>query len=140
MNSPTSNVPSLPSAKPPRATLLILIAVSGLMTLSGIGLGSSAFFVYRDRANDRLARDEQLTALEQNAEISQRKAQLERDYTAPIWVAQVYDPTLTYEIEGTRAVPVPVLVGTELDSAFCVGSIGADGFVQNPDDPLCLGY
>jgi hypothetical protein len=141
MDSPAFSAnPTLPSAKPSKASLVAISALSLFMGLSGIGLGASAYFVYHDRANDRLARDEQLTALEQNAEISQKKAQLQRGYDAPIWVAQVYDPTLTYEIEGTRAVPVPVLVGTEFDSAFCVGSMDENGFTQNPDDPLCLGY
>jgi hypothetical protein len=144
VSAPISNVrdnPTLPSAKPAKASLLILFSLSALMGVAGIGLGSSAIGLYMARAESRVAKDEELTAIEQRAEIQQRDAQLQRNYEAPLWDAtQVYDPAKTYSVDGVRRLTVPVLIGPELDTAICIGSIGPDGFVQNIDDPICLGY
>jgi hypothetical protein len=133
--------PSLPSAKPSKATLLTISLLSIGMSLIGTGLGATAIFVYQYRAGDRVATENKITALEQNAQINQRKAQLQRSYDAPIWISnQTYDPTVTYTMDGTTQNTVPVLVGRELDTAVCIGTIGPDGFIQNINDPLCLGY
>ena len=135
------NNPSLPSAKPARALLLTISGLSISMLIAGLGLGANAIAIYQGRAQDRLTTKEQLTALEQQAQINQRSAQLQRGYDAPVWDASaVYDPSATYAVDGVRRVPVPVLIGPELDTAVCIGSMGPDGFVQNINDPLCLGY
>ncbi len=111
------------------------------MLLTGTGLGASAVAVYRERANNRLDQNNALAALEQNAAVSQRSAQLKRGYSAPVWDAsQVYDPSRTYFVPGTRRTPVPVLIGPELDTAVCIGVMGPAGFTQDINAPLCLGY
>ena len=135
------NNPTLPSAKPARALLLTISGLSLSMLIAGLGLGANAIAIYQGRAQDRLTTKEQLTALEQQAQINQRQAQLQRGYDAPVWDSSaVYDPSATYTIEGVRQVPVPVLIGPELDTAVCIGSMGPDGFKQDINDPLCLGY
>ena len=135
------NQPILPSAKPPKAMLLTISGLSLLMLVAGIGLGASALNIYRDRSDNRLATADEITSLEQQAKINQRSAQLKRGYDAPVWLPDaIYDPAAQYQVEGTRKIEVPVIVGSELDTAVCIGTMGPDGFIQNPDNPLCLGY
>ena len=136
-----NNQPTLPSAKPAKALMLTLSGLSLAMLVAGIGLGAIATGTYQTRAENRIDRDEQLTALEQKAEVRQRSAQLKRDYSAPVWIADAsFHPDHKYDTPGVRKVRVPVLVGFELDTAVCIGSMGPEGFTQNTDDPLCLGY
>ena len=107
----------------------------------GLGLGSSAVAVYMQTAQTRVAQSDALDRLDRDAEIRQRRAQLERGYSAPVWVTgATYSPGVTYEIDGVREVEVPVLLGTQLDTAVCIGSMGPSGFSQNVDSPLCVGY
>lgn len=109
--------------------------------LIGLGLGSSAVAVYMQTAQTRVAQSDALDQLDRDAEIRQRRAQLERGYSAPVWLADAtYSPGITYEVSGVREVEVPVLLGPQLDTAVCIGSMGPRGFSQNVDSPLCLGY
>ena len=109
--------------------------------LIGLGLGSSAVAVYLQNAQIRLAQSDALGRLDRDAELRQRRAQLKRNYAAPVWVtSHTYSPGITYRVEGVRAVEVPVLLGPQLDTAVCIGSMGPDGFVQNVNSPLCVGY
>ena len=136
-----SNTPTLPSAKPPKLPTLILLGLSTAMSVSGLGLGGIAISLYFERAGNRLSTAESITSVEQQAEIAQRTAQLKRGYDAPVWLNNaVYDPAATYTVEGTRKIEVPVIVGSEFDTAVCIGTMGPEGFIQNPDNPLCLGF
>lgn len=133
--------PTLPSAKPPQSFVLITLGLSVAMGVAGIGLGASAVSIYLDRAGNRIDTSEQITELEQRAEVTQRTAQLKRGYSAPLWIMnETYAPDVQYQIDGIRDIEVPVLLGPQLDTAVCVGTMGPDGFTQNPDNPLCLGY
>ena len=141
MNRPTSGKLTLPSAKPPQSLVLVLLGLSTAVGVAGIGLSGIAVSIYLERAGDRLSTAERITAVEQQAEVNQRKAQLKRGYDAPVWVTnQVYAPGVAYQIGGVRETAVPVIIGPQLDTAVCVGTMGPDGFIQNTEDPLCLGY
>lgn len=137
----TAPLPTLPSAKPHRATALMLLGVSGLMFVAAIGLIGSAITIYHARGQQRIYQAESLAEMEQAAELRQREAQLSRGYDAPLWVNdRTYERGVTYEVSGYQQTEVPVLMGYELDTAVCIGTIGPDGFQQNPDHSLCLGY
>lgn len=134
-------LPTLPSAKPPKSVAALFLGLSALSLLIGLGLGSSAVLVYVQNAQMRLSQNDALDQLDRNAEMRQRQAQLERGYSAPVWVTDAtYSPGITYEVDGVREVEVPVLLGPQLDTAVCIGSMGPDGFRQNVDSPLCVGY
>lgn len=136
-----TNTPILPSAKPHKGLALALLLVSAIGLLTGLGLGGSAVTLYMQTASMRLEQSDHLSAIERNAEIRQKEAQLKRDYSAPVWIAtQTYAPNVTYQVEGVRAVDVPVLLGPQLDTAVCIGSMGPKGFIQNVNSPLCVGY
>ena len=134
-------LPTLPSAKPPKSIAALFLGLSGIGLFVGLGLGSSAVLVYMQNAQTRLSQNDALDQLDRDAEIRQRRAQLERGYSAPVWVAgATYSPGVTYEIDGVREIEVPVLLGTQLDTAVCIGTMGPTGFRQNVDSPLCVGY
>ena len=133
--------PTLPSAKPHRITALMLLGTSGLMLMAAIGLIGSALAIYHTRGQQRIYQADALTQLEKDAELRQRTAQLQRGYDAPVWVNDTtYERGVNYEITGHREIEVPVLMGYELDTAVCIGTMGPDGFSQNPYHALCLGY
>ena len=135
------SLPTLPSAKPPQSLAALFLGLSALGLFIGLGLGSSAVAVYMQNAQTRLSQNDALDRLDRDAEIRQRRAQLERGYSAPVWVNDAtYSPGITYEINGVREVEVPVLLGPQLDTAVCIGSMGPSGFRQNVDSPLCVGY
>ena len=142
MEPPLSqSLPTLPSAKPPKSLAALFLGLSATGLLIGLGLGSSAVAVYLQNAQIRLAQSDDLDRLDRDAELRQRRAQLKRNYAAPVWVtSHTYSPGITYRVEGVRAVEVPVLLGPQLDTAVCIGSMGPDGFVQNVNSPLCVGY
>ena len=134
-------LPTLPSAKPPKSLAALFLGLSATGLFIGLGLGSSAVAVYMQTAQHRVAQTDALDRLDRDAEIRQRRAQLERGYSAPVWVTgATYSPGVTYEIDGVREVEVPVLLGTQFDTAVCIGSMGPSGFSQNVDSPLCVGY
>ena len=134
-------LPTLPSAKPPKSLAVLFLGFSATGLLIGLGLGSSAVTVYMQDAQTRLSQSDELNRLDRTAEIRQRRAQLERAYAAPVWVTNAtYSPGITYQVEGVREIEVPVLLGPQLDTAVCIGSMGADGFIQNVNSPLCVGY
>lgn len=136
-----NNQPTLPSAKPAKALLLTISSLSLSMLVAGIGLGFNAVAIYQYRADQRLDKRDAIAQLEDRAEVSQRRAQLKRGISAPVWIGDSsYSPDVQYQVSGVRKVEVPVVVGFEFDTAVCVGTIGPDGFIQNPDHPLCLGY
>ena len=133
--------PTLPSAKPPKSLLLTISGLSISMLLAGLGLGFNAFSIYQYRAQTRLDKTVAIAQLEDRAEVSQRRAQLKRGISAPVWINDSsYSPDVEYQVSGVRKVEVPVVIGFEFDTAVCVGTIGPDGFIQNPDHSLCLGY
>ena len=133
--------PTLPSAKPHRATALMLLGASGLMLIAATGLTASAVAIYHARGQERIYQADALTEMTQAAQLRQREAQLSRDYDAPAWIAdRTYERGTRYEVDGYRATEVPVLMGYELDTAVCIGTMGPTGFTQNPDHTLCLGY
>lgn len=135
------SLPTLPSAKPPKSVTVLFLGLSGLGLFIGLGLGSSSVAVYMQSAQLRVSQNDALDQLDRDAEIRQRRAQLERGYAAPVWVTgTTYSPGVTYEIEGVREIEVPVLLGPQFDTAVCVGSMGPAGFSQNVDSPLCVGY
>lgn len=137
----TTKQPTLPSAKPPRSLAIALLTASSLIALAGLGLATSATRIYMIRADRRLEQSDTITAIERRAELRQQQAQSERGYAAPVWISgQTFDPTVIYQVSGTRQTEVPVIVGLELDEAVCIGTMGPDGFTQNRDNPLCLGY
>ena len=104
-------------------------------------IGSSAIALYAQDARTRLAQTDRLERIERSAEVRQKNAQLKRDYSAPLWVTdQTYGPGMTYEVSGVRKIEVPVLLGPQLDTAVCIGSMGPEGFVQNVNSPFCVGY
>ena len=139
--SPLPALPTLPSAKPPKSLAALFLGLSATGLLIGLGLGSSAIALYAQDARIRLAQTDRLERLERNAEVRQKNAQLKRDYSAPLWVTdQTYGPGQTYEVSGVRKVEVPVLLGPQLDTAVCIGSMGPEGFVQNVNSPFCVGY
>lgn len=134
-------LPTLPSAKPPRALTQAVSLVSLLVAVIGIGLGSTAVDIYRYRSQNRLEKRNQIAALESQAEINQRSAQLKRNHASPIWITDhTYQPGATYDHSGTSEIEVPVLMGVNRDQAVCIGTLGPDGFKQNLDHYLCLGY
>ena len=134
-------LPTLPSAKPPKSLAVLFLGLSAIGLFIGLGLGSSAVAVYMQNAQLRLSQNDALDQIDRDAEIRQRRAQLERGYSAPLWVTgATYSPGVTYEIQGVREIEVPVLLGPQLDTAVCIGSIGPEGFRQNVDSPLCVGY
>ena len=134
-------LPTLPSAKPPKSLAVLFLGLSAIGLFIGLGLGSSAVAVYMQNAQLRLSQKDALDQIDRDAEIRQRRAQLERGYSAPLWVTgATYSPGVTYEIQGVREIEVPVLLGPQLDTAVCIGSIGPEGFRQNVDSPLCVGY
>ena len=134
-------LPMLPSAKPPKSLAALFLGLSVTGLLIGLGLGSSAIALYAQDARTRLAQNDRLERIERNAEVRQKNAQLKRDYSAPLWVTdQTYGPGVTYEVSGVRRVEVPVLLGPQLDTAVCIGSMGPEGFVQNVNSPFCVGY
>ncbi|EDX82330.1 hypothetical protein S7335_887 [Synechococcus sp. PCC 7335] len=140
LSAPPS-LPTLPSAKPPQSLAALFLGLSATALLVGIGLGGSAITVYMQDAKTRLAQSDRLAQLARRAELRQRRAQLKRGYAAPVWVTDAaYSPGVTYEVKGVRAIEVPVLLGPQLDTAVCIGTMGPNGFVQNVDAPLCLGY
>ena len=132
--------PLLPSARPSKAVAIGAGLVSLLLALAGIGLAATAIATYDARAERRLAHSETLTALERAATIRQKQAQLQRNQSAPVWIVGVFDPTHRYEVKGSNAVSVPVIVGLERDTAICIGVLGPEGFTQDRDHPRCLGY
>ena len=135
------SLPTLPSAKPPKSVAVLFLALSVIGLLIGLGLGSSAVLVYMQNAQQRLSQSDQLDQLDRDAEIRQRRAQLERSYAAPVWVpGATYSPGITYEVDGVRETEVPVLLGPQFDTAVCIGTMGPSGFSQNVDSPLCVGY
>ena len=140
-NTPAQPLPTLPSAKPPQSIAALFLGLSGLGLFVGLGLGSSSVLVYMQTAQTRLSQNDALDQLDRDAEIRQRRAQLERGYSAPVWVTDAtYSPGVTYEIAGVRELEVPVLLGPHLDTAVCIGTMGPTGFRQNVDSPLCVGY
>ncbi|MEM6452071.1 MAG: hypothetical protein AAF703_17380 [Cyanobacteria bacterium P01_D01_bin.105] len=137
----SQSLPTLPSAKPPKSLAVLFLGLSATGLFIGLGLGSSAVAVYMQNAQLRLSQNDALDQIDRDAEIRQRRAQLERGYSAPLWVTgATYSPGVTYEIQGVREIEVPVLLGPQLDTAVCIGSIGPEGFRQNVDSPLCIGY
>ena len=131
----------MPSAYPPKSLAVLFLGLSATGLFIGLGLGSSAVAVYMQNAQLRLSQNDALDQIDRDAEIRQRRAQLERGYSAPLWVTgATYSPGVTYEIQGVREIEVPVLLGPQLDTAVCIGSIGPEGFRQNVDSPLCVGY
>ena len=140
-NTTSQPLPTLPSAKPPKSLAVLFLGLSAIGLFIGLGLGSSAVAVYMQNAQLRLSQNDALDQIDRDAEIRQRRAQLERGYSAPLWVADAtYSPGVTYEIQGVREIEVPVLLGPQLDTAVCIGSIGPEGFRQNVDSSLCMGY
>ena len=134
-------IPSLPSAKPPKSLALLFIGISGLSLVAGLGLGGSATAYYLGQGQKRVVQSDRLARLDRDAELAQREAQLQRGYSAPVWVSdQTYAPGTQYQIEGVREIEVPVLLGPQLDTAVCIGTMGPDGFIQNTESSLCLGY
>ena len=134
-------LPTFPSAKPPKSLAVLFLGLSAIGLFIGLGLGSSAVAVYMQTAQQRVSQNAALDQLDRDAELRQRRAQLERGYSAPLWVADAtYSPGVTYEIQGVREIEVPVLLGPQLDTAVCIGSIGPEGFRQNVDSSLCIGY
>ena len=112
-----------------------------MMLLSGIGLGASAIQIYHRRADKRITQTAQLSQLERAAELRQKDAQLRRAADAPIWINnQAYSPDVDYQLSGVTRTEVPVIVGFEKDTAVCIGTMGPEGFIQNPEHPICLGY
>ena len=141
MEDITQPLPTLPSAKPPKSIAVLFLVLSAIGLLIGLGLGSSAVLVYMQNAQQRLTQSDTLDQLDRAAEIRQRRAQLERSYAAPVWVTgATYSPGITYEVDGVRETEVPVLLGPQLDTAVCIGTMGPSGFSQNVDSPLCVGY
>ena len=137
----SQSLPTLPSAKPPKSLAVLFLGLSATGLFIGLGLGSSAVAVYMQNAQLRLSQNDALDQIDRDAEIRQRRAQLERGYSAPLWVTgATYSPGVTYEIQGVREIEVPVLLGPQLDTAGGIGSIGPEGFRQNVDSPLCIGY
>jgi len=135
------SLPTLPSAKPPKSLATLFLGLSALGLFIGLGLGSSAIAVYMQSAQTRVVQSKTLDQLDRESEIRQRRAQLQRGYSAPVWVTgATYSPGVTYEVKGVREVEVPVLLGPQLDTAVCIGSMGPAGFRQNVDSPLCVGY
>ncbi|MBE9063464.1 hypothetical protein [cf. Phormidesmis sp. LEGE 11477] len=138
---PPLALPTLPSAKPPQSIAALFLGLSATALLVGLGLGSIAVAVYTQDAKTRLTQSDRLDRLDREAALRQRRAQLKRGYSAPVWVADAtYSPGVTYEVKGVREIEVPVLLGPQLDTAVCIGTLGPDGFSQNVDAPLCLGY
>lgn len=136
-----TNLPVLPSAKPSRPLAQGVSLISLLMIVVGLGLSWTAVDIYRYRSQNRLEKYNQLTALEQQAEINQRNAQLKRNHASPIWISDhTYQPGATYDYSGTSSIEVPVLMGVNRDQAVCIGTLGPEGFKQNLDHHLCLGY
>ena len=138
---PLASLPTLPSAKPPKSLAALFLGLSALGLVIGLGLGSSAVTVYMQDAKTRLSQNDALDQLDRDAELRQRRAQLKRSYSAPVWVTgATYSPGITYNVDGVREIEVPVLLGPQFDTAVCIGSMGPDGFRQNVDSPLCVGY
>jgi len=138
---PPPALPTLPSAKPPKSLAALFLGLSATGLLIGLGLGSSAIALYAQDARTRLAQTDRLERLERSAEVRQKNAQLKRNYSAPLWITdQTYGPGVTYEVSGVRNIEVPVLLGPQLDTAVCIGSMGSEGFVQNVNSPFCVGY
>ena len=134
-------LPTLPSAKPPKSLAVLFLGLSATGLVIGLGLGSSAVVFYLQDAQTRVAQNDALDRLDRDAELRQRRAQLKRDYAAPVWVTNAtYSPGITYQVDGVREIEVPVLLGYQLDTAVCIGSMGPDGFMQNVNSPLCVGY
>ena len=134
-------LPTLPSAKPPKSLAVLFLGLSATGLVIGLGLGSSAVVFYLQDAQIRVAQDDALDRLDRDAQLRQRRAQLKRDYAAPVWVTNAtYSPGITYQVNGVREIEVPVLLGYQLDTAVCIGSMGPDGFIQNVSSPLCVGY
>ena len=134
-------LPTLPSAKPPKSLAVLFLGLSATGLVIGLGLGSSAVVFYMQDAQIRVAQNDALDQLDRDAQIRQRRAQLKRDYAAPVWVTNdTYSPGITYQVDGVRDIEVPVLLGYQLDTAVCIGSMGPDGFIQNINSPLCVGY
>ena len=137
----TQPLPTLPSAKPPKSLAVLFLGLSATGLVIGLGLGSSAVVFYLQDAQIRVAQNDALDRLDRDAELRQRRAQLKRDYAAPVWVTNAtYSPGITYRVDGVREIEVPVLLGYQLDTAVCIGSMGPDGFMQNVNSPLCVGY
>ena len=137
----SNNIPTLPSARPNKATAAILLSASGLMLIAAIGLIGLAINIYHGRGQQRIYQAEALTQMQQDAERRQAKAQLSRGQQQPIWVNnQTYDREIQYTVEGRSEIEVPVIMGYEIDTAVCIGTMGPEGFRQNPDHKLCLGY
>lgn len=137
----TQPLPTLPSAKPPKSLAVLFLGLSATGLVIGLGLGSSAVVFYMQDAQTRVAQNDALDRLDRDAQLRQRRAQLKRDYAAPVWVTNAtYSPGTTYQVDGVRDIEVPVLLGYQLDTAVCIGSMGPDGFVQNVNSPLCMGY
>ena len=134
-------LPTLPSAKPPKSLAVLFLGLSATGLVIGLGLGSSAVALYLQDAQIRVAQNDALDRLDRDAQLRQHRAQLKRDYAAPVWVTNAtYSPGITYRVNGTREIEVPVLLGYQLDTAVCIGSMGPDGFIQNVNSPLCVGY
>lgn len=131
---------TLPSAKPSRPLSLSVILSSALMAVIGIGLTTQSIHYYDATARRRVSQSDQLQALDREFEIRQRRAQLQRNQSAPVWITGVFDPNRAYEVQGTSAVEVPVIVGLERDEAVCIGYLGPDGFTQDRDSSICIGY
>lgn len=137
----TQPLPTLPSAKPPKSLAVLFLGLSATGLVIGLGLGSSAVVFYMQDAQTRVAQNDALDRIDRDAQLRQRRAQLKRDYAAPVWVTNAtYSPGTTYQVDGVRDIEVPVLLGYQLDTAVCIGSMGPDGFVQNVNSPLCMGY
>ena len=136
-----SNIPTLPSARPNKATAAILLSASGLMLIAAVGLIGSAINIYHGRGQQRIYQTEALTQMQQDAERRQRKTQLSRGQQQPIWINDTtYNREIQYTVDGHSQTEVPVIMGFEIDTAVCIGTMGPDGFKQNPDHTLCLGY
>ena len=141
VQSSAQSLPTLPSAKPPKSLAILFLGLSALGLVIGLGLGSSAITVYMQNAKTRLSQNDALDQLNRDAELRQRRAQLKRSYSAPVWVTgTTYSPGITYNVDGVREIEVPVLLGPQFDTAVCIGTMGPDGFRQNVDSPLCVGY
>lgn len=137
----TNSKPTLNSCKPSKARVLSTLGISALSGLFGIGLFANAVYLYQAADQDRISQKTALEDLQRDSELRQTKAQLDRSYDAPVWAADNnFDPRLTYEMDGTREIEVPVLMGINYDEAVCIGTMGPEGFVQNPDHELCFGY
>ena len=80
------SLPTLPSAKPPKSLAVLFLGLSILALVIGLGLGSSAVAVYMQNAKTRLSQNDALDQLNRDAELRQRRAQLKRSYSAPVWV------------------------------------------------------